>query len=169
MLEKLKPSICPLPPDTKNFDADVLIATWFGSGRLRPAPGTMGSLAALPFGYFIFSVTGVTGLMIAAAVLLGVGTWAASRYGRKSGVKDDQSIVVDEVVGLWIAALPAEHSIGLWITAFFLFRLFDVVKPWPASYFDKKSRGGLDVMMDDVVAGIFAFLGIATLALMVGG
>ena len=69
-------------------------------------------------------------------------------------------------MGVWIAALPAGINPDLWIAAFVLFRLFDIYKPWPASYFDKRGRGGFDVMMDDVVAGAFAFLGVASLALL---
>lgn len=140
---------------------EVLLATWFGAGLLRPAPGTLGTLAALPVGYGLFYFTGYIGLAIAAALLLIVGTIAAHRYGQKSGTVDDQSIVVDEAVGLWIAALPAGESIGLWIWAFFLFRFFDIFKPWPASYFDRNSRNGFYVMMDDVVAGIYALFGVA--------
>ena len=89
-------------------------------------------------------------------------TIAAGYYGRKSGRKDDQSIVVDEVVGLWIAAIPAGTDIRLWLLALVLFRLFDIWKPWPASFFDKRGKHAFDVMMDDVVAGFYAFLGVAT-------
>jgi phosphatidylglycerophosphatase A len=108
---------------------------------------------------------GQTGLAIAAAVLLVIGTLAAGRYGKKSGVTDDQSIVVDEVVGMWIAAIPAGKHLLLWLAAFFLFRLFDIWKPWPASFFDNRSKGGFDVMMDDVVAGIYALLGVSIAAI----
>lgn len=160
------PHIRPLPAGARMSDASVLIATWFGSGRLRPAPGTLGSLAALPFGYLISVNGGIGGLLLITLAVLIIGTFAATRYGEKSGEKDDQSIVVDEVVGLWIAGLPAEGNLYLWLAAFFLFRLFDVIKPWPASFFDKRGGGGFDVMMDDVIAGIYAFLGVATLALL---
>jgi phosphatidylglycerophosphatase A len=142
----------------------VLLATWFGAGLLRPAPGTMGSLAAIPFGYAIVMLSGQVALAIAAAVLLIIGTIAAGRYGKKSGVVDDQSIVVDEVAGMWIAAIPAGKHLWLWLVAFFLFRLFDIWKPWPASFFDNRSKGGFDVMMDDVVAGIYALLGVSIAA-----
>ncbi|MBI1214626.1 MAG: phosphatidylglycerophosphatase A [Alphaproteobacteria bacterium] len=163
--DKCKPGIKPLPDGTTIAHPLSLIATWFGSGRLRPAPGTMGTIAALPFGYAIAAASGPLGLFIASVVMLLIGTVAASYYGRHSGLKDDQSIVVDEVVGVWIAAIPAGTDLQLWLLAFILFRIFDIYKPWPASYFDKKSRGGFDVMMDDVVAGIYAFPGVATMAL----
>lgn len=161
--------LMPLPEGTSMGSPHVLIATWFGVGRLRPAPGTLGSLAAMPFGYAIAYYTGLTGLMLAAFLLLIIGSMAATYYGKKSGQKDDQTIVVDEVVGLWVAAIPAALHLNLWITAFLLFRLFDIYKPWPASFFDKrKGGGGFDVMMDDVVAGFYAALGVAGCALSLG-
>lgn len=143
---------------------DIALATWLGAGRLKPGSGTFGTLAALPVGYLIQYVTGIIGLAIAAAVLMWFGTKAATAYGKKSGEVDDQAIVVDEAVGLWIAALPAEGDVTLWLYAFLFFRLFDIVKPWPASYFEKRKKGGLDVMMDDVIAGLYAFLAVASFA-----
>lgn len=158
--------IRPLPPGTTFKNMNVLIATWFGAGRLKPASGTMGSLAAIPFGYALQATVGMLGLAIAAILLLWIGTLAARYYGEKSGQKDDQAIVVDEVVGLWIAAIPAATNPVLWLIAFLLFRLFDVTKPFPASYFDKSERGGaFYVMLDDVIAGIYAFFGVAALSI----
>lgn len=162
--EKIKPGLRPLPPGLSMSSPVVLIATWFGAGRLRPASGTIGTLAALPVGVLIQYYTGMMGLAIAAVALFIIGTIAAEIYGRKSGNPDDQAIVVDEAVGLWIAALPAEQVPILWVMAFIFFRIFDVCKPWPASFFEKRKGGGLDTMMDDVVAGFFAFLGVAATA-----
>lgn len=153
--------IKPLPDGTTATNLHVLVATWFNIGRLRPAPGTLGSLAAIPFGYAIAYTGGILALILAALLLLVVGSMAANYYGKKSGEKDDQAIVVDEVVGMWIAAIPAATHPDLWVTAFILFRLFDIYKPWPASFFDKRAGSGFDVMMDDVVAGIYAMLGVA--------
>ncbi|MBI3441661.1 MAG: phosphatidylglycerophosphatase A [Proteobacteria bacterium] len=166
-MNKIKPGVLSPPPGTTRTDPQILIATWFGAGLLRPAPGTIGSLAAIPAGYAIVMLSGQLELAVAAIALLVVGTISADHYGKKSGVVDDQSIVVDEVVGLWIAALPAHKSFPLWMLAFFLFRLFDIWKPWPASFFDNRSKGGFDVMMDDVVAGIYALLGVSMAALSV--
>lgn len=163
-IEKLKPRIKPLPEGLTQKNLNVAIATWFGSGRLRPGPGTMGSLAAIPPGYLIMYFLGPMGLFIAAVLLFILGAMAADYYGKKSGEKDDQSIVVDEVVGLWLAVIPADVYWPLWFVGFVLFRFFDIYKPWPASYFDKRKGGGFDVMMDDVVAGFFAFLGTAATA-----
>lgn len=153
----------PLPEGTVFKNVNILVATWFGAGRIKPASGTMGSLAAIPFGMAIQATLGMVGLIIASALLLWLGTIAADYYGRKSGKKDDQAIVVDEVVGMWIAGFAAGTDWGLWAVAFILFRFFDITKPFPASYFDKSDKGGaLYVMLDDVVAGIYAFLGVAS-------
>jgi phosphatidylglycerophosphatase A len=163
--QKLKPGFRDVPPETSMKDWRVLLATWFGTGRLRPGPGTMGSIAAIPFGFLIAQASGPLGLAMAALSLLCIGTVAADFYGRKSGKVDDQTIVVDEVVGMWIAAIPAETNWELWSIAFILFRLFDITKPWPASFFDGRSIGGIDVMMDDVIAAIYAFFGTGAFAL----
>lgn len=162
---KLKPGLRPLPSgmDMKNRRdfLDVCISTWFGVGRLKPASGTWGSLAAIPPGYFIYAYGGMLALALAALALLWAGTICADHYGKKSGEPDDQAIVVDEVVGMWIAAIPCENQLPFWFVAFFLFRVFDISKPWPASYFEKRKGGGYDAMMDDVVAGLFAMIGVA--------
>ncbi len=162
---KLKPSITATPEGTKFLDPRVLLSTWFGSGLIRPAPGTMGTILGMPFGYYILQYTGINGLALAALALLVAATPFATWYGKKSGIVDDQSIVVDEVVGVWIAGIFAGHSVGLWIWAGLLFRFFDIWKPWPASYFDDRSKGGFDVMMDDVVAGFYALCGVAIVTL----
>lgn len=161
MLHKLKPSVMPLPYGSDDSKLSAHIATVFGVGRLRPAPGTIGSLAAIPLGYGIAWAGGPIALGIAALIVTVIGAYAATAYGKKSGSVDDQSIVIDEVAGMWIAALPAATVPLLWVFAFVFFRFFDIYKPWPASYFDNKKRNGWDVMLDDVIAGIFALGGVA--------
>lgn len=168
--KKIRFGFQPLPENIDAKSIHTRIATWFGAGRFTPAPGTMGTLAAVPFGYAIAAAGGMAALGVAALILLFVGTRAATRFGTQSGKKDDQRIVVDEVAGMWIAAIPAGTDVALWVLAFVLFRLFDIYKPWPASFFDKRESAGrkasgFDVMMDDVVAGIYAFFGVATMSL----
>lgn len=164
-LHKMKPSIRPLPEGVTFYSYEAMLATWFGAGRLRPASGTIGTLAALPFGFAINYVTGPIGLAIAALIIFILGGRAAGSYTKKAGVKDDQAIVVDEVVGVWIAGIPAESNIQLWLIAFLLFRIFDIYKPWPASFFDGRGKNGYDVLLDDVIAGVYAFMGVASAAL----
>jgi phosphatidylglycerophosphatase A len=139
-------------------DPAFLIATWFGSGLLPVAPATWGSLAALPFAFAI-ALTGGPLLLLAAAALLFVpGIWAAQRYAVAAGTRDPRPIVVDEVVGQWLSlsAVPADPL--LYLIGFLLFRVLDIVKPFPADWIDRRTTGGLGVMGDDVVAGAYAAL-----------
>jgi phosphatidylglycerophosphatase A len=145
-----------------------LIATWFGAGLLPWAPGTWGSLAALPFAWAIAAVFGVGGLLVAAALAFLLGWWAAERVGRASGVEDQGAIVIDEVAGQWLAVAVAPLDPIAYLLGFLLFRLFDITKPWPASWADRSLPGGLGVMTDDVVAGLYAAAALYLL-LTVGG
>jgi phosphatidylglycerophosphatase A len=145
-----------------NFkDPAIWLATWFGCGLMRPAPGTWGTLGALPVGILIYALTGWIGLTIATIAITIVGYWAAGKFEEQSGEHDNGAIVIDEVAGVWIALIPAALSIPYVITAFLLFRFFDILKPWPISWADKKLPGALGVMADDIIAGIFAALIIA--------
>lgn len=164
-VEKIKPGITKIPGDMKFSQPRVWLATWFGSGLLRPAPGTWGSLAAIPFGYAIVYYSGTLSLCIATVLCLIVGTIIANRYQDGGGDHDAKEIVIDEVAGMWLAALPAGTDWRFWVIAFLLFRLFDIKKPWPASYYDNKESGGWNVMMDDIVAGFYAFLGVVTMVM----
>ncbi len=150
----------------------VWLATWFGCGFLKPAPGTWGSAAAIPFGLIIFDIGGLAGLMIAIALVSLAGIWAAEQFNRSTSSHDSGLIVIDEVAGQWVALLPALHLSGFdpfWIgLSFLLFRIFDIFKPWPVSVLDKKVSGGLGVMADDLAAGIYAGLCVTGGALYAG-
>lgn len=133
------------------------IATWFGAGLLPTAPGTWGSLAALPFAWVILVELGPWALLAAAAIVFALGLWASARYiaGREN--KDPAEVVVDEVAGQWLAltvAVPGEA--WHFIAGFVLFRLFDITKPWPARRAERRLAGGLGIMADDLVAGAYA-------------
>ena len=131
-------------------------ATWFGCGLMQPGPGTWGTIGALPFGIIILMFGGIPWLLAAIAITFIVGLWASKHFERMVREKDSGMIVIDEAVGVWIAMIPAmltPTSIGL---AFILFRIFDIWKPWPISYLDKRVHGAMGVMIDDVLAGIFA-------------
>lgn len=146
------------------------LAVWFGAGLSPVAPGTAGSLAALPFGAAILWAGGAWGwlwLGLAALLLLPLGAWAAAHYDRQTGGHDASAIVVDEVAGQWIALLPvapitvspiAVLGAAWWqfVLAFGLFRLFDIAKPWPIGWIDRRAGGGWGVMADDVAAGLYA-------------
>jgi phosphatidylglycerophosphatase A len=133
-----------------------LLATWFGAGLLPGAPGTWGSLAALPFAWAIATLFGPAALLVAAAILFFVGWWAAEQVGRASGVADEGSIVIDEVAGQWLTLSVAPASAAAYVLGFLLFRLFDITKPWPARAAERNLPGGLGVMADDIVAGVYA-------------
>lgn len=134
----------------------ILLATWFGVGLVPRLPGTAGSLAALPFAYVIATSVGFWGLVVASAILFAVGCLVAAIYERQSGDHDPGPVVIDEVVGQWIALLPAAADLRLFAVAFLAFRAFDILKPWPASWFDRQVGGGVGIMADDVAAGAYA-------------
>lgn len=141
---------------TSAVSPDALIATWFGIGLIPGAPGTYGSLAALPFAWVIVTYLGLLGLLVSIGLAIVLGVWASGRYARVRGVADPGAIVIDEVAGQWLALVlvppdPIAYGIG-----FALFRLFDVIKPWPISWLDRTLKGGIGVMLDDLLAGVIA-------------
>ncbi|PAV24587.1 phosphatidylglycerophosphatase A [Tamilnaduibacter salinus] len=132
-----------------------LLAFGFGSGAASRAPGTWGSLAAIPLYFLFFWVpTPVYWLVVLVALLVGI--WLCGRTAAHLGVHDHSGIVWDEFVGMWIVlGLHPETWQGV-LVAFLLFRLFDVAKPWPIGWLDRRLPGGFGIMMDDVVAGLMA-------------
>lgn len=133
------------------------LACGLGSGLIRPAPGTWGSLAAIPF---ILALQGLSTPLYALILIIATvfGIWVCQRVSEDLGVDDHPAIVWDEFVGMGFAlmCLPVDH---LWIGAaigFCLFRFFDIVKPGPVGWLDRNLTGGLGIMLDDVLAGIFA-------------
>jgi len=163
---KLKPRIEKLPNKISLNNPDALLATWFGAGLLRPASGTIGSLAAIPFGFAINYFSHPVYLLAAAIILFLGSIHPVGRFGKMVGETDSSSIVVDEVVGMWIAGIAAFSNIYLWIIAFLLFRFFDITKIQPAKIIDRKVKNGFGVMLDDVIAGIYALLGVSIVAVM---
>lgn len=143
-----------------------LIATFFYVGHIRPAPGTWGSLAALPFGWIIITYTGAYGLFFSIVVAYALGHWATKMETAGKVNHDPSEIVIDEVVGMWIALLPVAYGAQLmgidtlrlwpgWIAGLALFRLFDITKPWLVGWADRRDDA-TGVMLDDVIAGVFA-------------
>ena len=146
----------PLPPSLGPFHPVVVIATWFWSGRIGFASGSWGSLAALPFAALIAWLAGPLALIPAAALLFALGVWAGGRYADANDISDPSPVVVDEVVGQWLALAVIPLDPILYAVGFFFFRLFDVWKPFPANWADRNLKGGLGIMTDDVFAGIYA-------------
>ncbi|MBT5939632.1 MAG: phosphatidylglycerophosphatase A [Rhodospirillaceae bacterium] len=133
-----------------------LIAIWFGAGLLPKAPGTWGSLAALPLAYGIVFWGSLEVLAAATVVIFIVGVWASEIAAGNMGGGDPSEIVVDEVAGQWLTLLVVPPDIILYAAGFLLFRLFDIWKPWPISWADQKIKGGMGIMLDDMIAGVYA-------------
>lgn len=134
------------------------LATWFGCGFMRPASGTWGTLGAVPIGLLAFALGGKEVLAILLFITFVLGLRAAAAFEAMSGDHDNSSIVIDEAAGIFVTFLlcPALSSVFI-IAAFLLFRLFDIIKPWPVSFFDRMA-GAKGVMLDDIIAGIYAGL-----------
>ncbi|MDD1783474.1 phosphatidylglycerophosphatase A [Enterovibrio sp. ZSDZ35] len=135
-----------------------LLATGFGSGLSPIVPGTMGTLAAVPF-YLLIVALSPTLLPVAIVVGAAVGIYLCGRTSEDMGVHDHGSIVWDEFVGFWITMLLV--PVMTWqivLAGFVIFRFFDMVKPWPISWLDKKVHGGLGIMLDDIVAGLMSMI-----------
>ncbi|MCL2748722.1 MAG: phosphatidylglycerophosphatase A [Alphaproteobacteria bacterium] len=141
-----------------------IIATWFGSGYFPIASATAGSAATLPLAFIAAYFGGLPAVLVSAIVVYIVGTYATKEV-LKYTKHDPSIVVVDEAAGQLVALLPFANylqgnleSWWIYIAAFFLFRLFDIVKPWPANYFDRKVINVHGVMLDDIVAGVYTAL-----------
>ncbi|WP_147106691.1 phosphatidylglycerophosphatase A [Tateyamaria sp. syn59] len=148
-------------------------------GYLRPAPGTWGSLFALPLAWLLHVIGGFPLLAVAAAAYFAAALWATARMTAGGADHDPSEIVADEVVGQWIALFPLSYAAwdrGIdilamwpgWVAAFLLFRLFDIWKPWLVGWADRRGDA-LGVMLDDVIAGVFAAVGVLALAALAHG
>jgi phosphatidylglycerophosphatase A len=137
-----------------------LLATWFYCGYAPKGPGTAGSLAAVVIAWFLHEYAGLgpLGFAILALALTGPAIWAAEVTARETGLKDPQIVVVDEVVGQWIAIAGASQlNWKSWCAAFALFRAFDIWKPPPVRQLERL-HGGTGIVLDDAMAGIYAAL-----------
>lgn len=152
-------SLRKVPAPLSGHEPFYLIVTWFQSGRIRPASGSWGSLAALPFCWGLKYLGGniLLGLFIVVAVFAALK--AIKAYAEHAAHPDPSEVVIDEVIGmaiLWLA-IPL-HSYALIVIGFVLFRLFDSVKLGPVGWCDKNIKGARGVIIDDMVAGLFAMI-----------
>ncbi|MDC0073482.1 phosphatidylglycerophosphatase A [Alphaproteobacteria bacterium] len=141
-----------------SFNFSKAFATFFGVGLLPFAPGTFGSLVAIPFAWVIISITNQHILFFVTIFLFILGVYSASVYSNKLKLKDPSSIVIDEVVGLCLVLSFIPKNIYLFSLAFIIFRFFDIFKPWPIYIADKKINGGIGIMIDDILAAIYTLL-----------
>jgi phosphatidylglycerophosphatase A len=151
------------PPAT---DWPRAIATVGGLGFSRVAPGTVGSIAALPAAWLIMEFGSRFWLLFLAILTAAVGAWACELYSRARVDPDPSECVIDEVAGqlLICAFLPAPPTFWGFLVAFVLFRVFDITKMWPINWVERNVPGGLGIMADDIVAALIGSVIIAILA-----
>ena len=135
-----------------------MIATWFGAGNAPKAPGTCGSLAALPFAFVISAIFGSSVLFLAAVAAYVAGVWSSDIVMKELGEHDPGRIVIDEVAGQWLTLIVAPLNVRAYLIGFVLFRLFDIFKPAPIRQIDAEMRNATGVMLDDIMAGFYAML-----------
>jgi phosphatidylglycerophosphatase A len=133
-----------------------LLSLGFGSGLSPHAPGTMGTLVAIPL-YLLLSRLELWPYLIVVAAGFLLGVYVCDKTSKALGVHDHSGIVWDEIIGYWITMIAIPAVTWQWILAgFVLFRFFDIVKPWPVKIADKRVPGGFGIMFDDLLAGLYA-------------
>ncbi len=133
------------------------LAFGFGTGLAKKAPGTWGTLAGLavmPLLYWLPLPLALLWIVLASVF----GVWLCGRVAEDLGVPDHGGIVWDEMVGIWLTLILLPNSLLWWVLGFVLFRILDIVKPWPISWLDRRVAGGLGIMLDDMLAGVIAGL-----------
>lgn len=140
----------------KLSDPVQFLALGFGSGLSPKAPGTFGTLAAIPL-FLLLSQLPVSQYMAVLSVMALFGIHICGYTAKAVGVDDHPAIVWDEIVGFMITMIMVPVSVTTIVVGFALFRFFDIVKPWPISAVDKKIHSGFGIMLDDIIAGIMAF------------
>ncbi|HEX5959664.1 MAG TPA: phosphatidylglycerophosphatase A [Rhodanobacteraceae bacterium] len=141
------------------------IATALGAGLSPVAPGTAGSLLALLPWWFLLRQLPIGAYLAVLVAGFALGAWACGVCDRRLGRHDQGALVWDEVIGMWVALLAIPPGWTWMLAGFLLFRLFDIWKPWPVRWADRRVHGGLGVMLDDVVAGAYALVVLQVAAL----
>jgi phosphatidylglycerophosphatase A len=144
----------PVKPNLRN--PIHLLAFGLGSGCAPKAPGTFGTLAAIPFWWLFLQDVPLIPYLCVLIAGFAFGVYLCEQTSKDLGVHDHGGIVWDEWIGLWITYIALPSGIEWIIIGFALFRFFDILKPWPIKWLDEKVHGGFGIMIDDVLAGIFA-------------
>lgn len=134
----------------------LFFAFGFGSGFIRPASGTWGTIPGVVIAYWL-----MPHLLLHLAIFLLitiVGIWLCEKASTLLGVHDHRGIVIDEISGMLLTLLCFEPTLLTLVLGFFWFRVFDILKPWPIRWIDQKIHGGLGIMLDDLIAGVFAWV-----------
>lgn len=132
-----------------------MLAFGFGSGLAKKAPGTMGTLAAVPMYYGLVNQSEAVYLVVMLLVIIS-GVWICGKASEEIGVHDHGGIVWDEIAGYILTMYWVPFSWQNMLLGFVLFRLFDILKPWPIGWLDRHVEGGFGIMVDDVLAGLMA-------------
>lgn len=134
------------------------LALGFGSGLIRPAPGTWGTLAGVPLYMALVHVPGLTltSYLLITLFAFVIGIYLCGKTANDVGVHDHGAIVWDEIVGLLVTLTAITPSLFNLVAGFLLFRFFDILKPWPIKYLDRSVHGGFGIMVDDLLAGVMA-------------
>ncbi len=153
----------------------VLLSTAGGAGLSRWAPGTMGTLVALPIWWWLLAPLSLPIYLLVLLLVVALGWWTTDRTLRLVDLDpsdheqaDDGAIVIDEVAGVWLALLFAPQTWWVLVASFLLFRLFDIVKLWPVSWADQRLPGAWGIMADDLLAGVQAMGCLALLLWLMG-
>ncbi len=144
-----------LTPKQILSDPILFLAFGFGSGLAKKAPGTMGTLAAIPV-YWLFAQTNLYVYSLLTLIVTVAGIWICDSAAKKLDEHDFGGIVWDEIAGYLITMWLVPFSWQAMVLGFILFRFFDILKPWPIQWVDRQVHGGLGIMLDDVLAGVFA-------------
>ena len=147
--------------DAKSIFTDPVhfLAFGFGSGLAPKAPGTFGTLAAIPCYYFLHFLSVSNYLLVLLATTL-LGIYLCGESAKRLKAHDHPGIVWDEFVGFFITMTAIPFTLVNLVIGFCLFRLFDILKPWPIKWIDNKVSGGFGIMLDDIIAGVFAWIGL---------
>ncbi|MEE4639009.1 MAG: phosphatidylglycerophosphatase A [Wenzhouxiangella sp.] len=141
------------------------LAFGFGSGLSPAAPGTAGSAVALVPAIALAALPTWAGLLI-VGLAFAVGCYLCGETSRRLGVHDHGGIVWDEFVGLWLVLLLIPSDPLWWLAGFVLFRLFDILKPWPIRWLDRRVEGGFGIMVDDLLAAVYALVALLLLQML---
>ncbi|MGH6968241.1 MAG: phosphatidylglycerophosphatase A family protein [Stellaceae bacterium] len=136
----------------------VWLSTWFGCGLSPVVPGTVGAFAALPLAALIVWQSGPWLLGAVATLILVVGIWTSSIYTRAAGITDPGAVVIDEVAGQCLTLVVVPLAPLPYLAGFLLFRFFDIAKPFPLRWIERRLPGGWGIMFDDIGAAIYAML-----------
>jgi phosphatidylglycerophosphatase A len=145
----------------------MALATGFYTGYLPKAPGTWGTLVALPLHFLLIQLS-PAGYALSLVIFIILAILIAGSAEKIVDRKDPGIIVIDEIAGMLVAMIGAPNNPWIWLLAFLLFRFFDILKPFPISWVDRRVQGGVGIVLDDLLAGLYTLIIIQALGLLLG-